>query len=78
MNRFYVPPLPEVAPPAPEPDPLLEKFRQDTIKGKKIKAKPRKPMDSGADLPFIDSALPDIDPVGDCGDWGIDFDCGNW
>lgn len=80
MNRFQVPPLPESLPPAPEPDPLLEKFRDATISGKKIRTKPRRPTDSNTDdfdidIPDIDGNTPD--PVGDAGDWGID-DNGGW
>lgn len=75
MNRFRVPPLPESPPPAPEPDPLLEQFRQETIKGKKTRGRPRKPEASDADSSFLDSMLPDIDSTDDSGDCSIDFNC---
>ena len=48
MVRLYVPPLPEGAPSEPAPDHLLEKYRQATIKGEKVKEKPRKAADSAA------------------------------
>jgi hypothetical protein len=75
MSRFHVPPVPESPSVAPEPDPLLEKFRQDTIKGKKIRAKPGTAADSGTDYSSIDSIVPDLgqtsDPLGfdDTGSW---------
>ncbi|MDB5974326.1 MAG: hypothetical protein JWR07_1086 [Nevskia sp.] len=80
MNRFQVPPLPESPLTPSEPDPLLDEFRDATIRGKKIRTKPRPPADSDIDDSDIDD--PDIDgntpdPVGDSGDWGID-DNGSW
>jgi len=69
MNRFRVPPLPDPPPATPESDPLLEKFRHDTIKGKKISGKRRGSAIGGIDDPLIDG--PDPGPAGDFADWGI-------
>ena len=77
MNHYYVQPLPESTPATPEPDPLLEKFRDDTIKGKKIKGKPHRSIDPGADFSLIDSIAPGPEPAGDLLDWGID-DTDSW
>ena len=54
MVRLYVPPLPELAPPEPKPDYLLEKFRQATIKGKTVKYMPCKADDYVADYSELD------------------------
>ncbi len=77
MSRFKVPPLPQTPPATPEPDPLLEKFRDDTIKGKKLRAPPRASASSGSDSSLIDTSAPDLDQAGGGVDWGID-DTGSW
>jgi hypothetical protein len=64
MNRYHVPNLPEVPPATPEPDPLLEKFRADTIKGKKVVASPRRRGDSASGLDIlIDLELDQFPPL---------------
>jgi hypothetical protein len=77
MNRFRVPPLPDSPPAMPESDPLLEKFRHDTIKGKKLRGRRRGSADNGTDCSSIDESAPDPGPAGDAVDWGID-DTGSW
>lgn len=76
-NRFHVPPLPDSPAAAPEPDPLLENFRDATIKGKKIRGKPHESADSVGDSSLLDMSLPDLDNVADSVDWGLD-DTGSW
>lgn len=76
MKRFHVPPLPDSPPAPPAGDPLLEKFRADTIKGKKMRGKPGQADDVG-DGVGIDGVIPDSGQAGDPPDWGID-DTDSW
>ena len=74
MKNLHVPPLPESAPSALEPDPLLEKFRQATIQGKKVVEKSGASIDSAVDPCGLDTMLFYIDTNADVGDCGVDID----
>jgi len=72
MNRFYVPPLPNGESPSPDPDPLLEEFRDKTIKGGKAGDNSRAPEGFDTDPLPDDGLIPDLGQVDGSVDWGID------